>query len=156
MGLSAMIKSLFLSQVESTLLRQTGIWPAANAGVNMISDNAAVANAYRANYGEVVAAAVIANPSWLIGISLGVPIVEAIRGDIKIATGAAGVEVDIATFPIGTNTFPVAEWSFPVFRLTKPIKIIGAPRIAWNIRKDTGASLSGFANCHVLMATAIG
>lgn len=156
MGLSAFVKSLYLANVGTGNQRMVEI-PAAAAGFNLVSDGAAAANAYMASYTTIVAAATITDPSWIVGIVLGIPVVEAFRCDIKLATGAAGAEVDIFTIQAGTNVFPPVEWANPVIMFGgNGVKVIGSPRVSFNIRKTTAASAAGFNACHLLVKTSVG
>jgi len=155
MGIHGEVSELYQTFIESQNLRMVR-YPAAIAGFNLVSDGAAAATAYCANYIQVVAAATVANPIWIAGIVLGTPQVEAFYGDIKIATGAVGFEVDLVPIPVGTDLFPVVEWGHPIIWLPSWIKVIGSPRIAANIRKSTAASAAGYNNCAVLAFTGIG
>jgi hypothetical protein len=151
--MSASSRALKLGYIETTAQRIVR-YPAATAGVNIVSDGAAAATAYCANWIQIVAAATIANPCWIIGIVLGTPQVEAFYGDITIGTGAAAAEVTLVTIPVGTDLFPVVEWAHPIIWLPAPgIQVLGTPRLAVNIRKNTAASAAGFNNCAVLART---
>ena len=152
-GLKSLVIQSWQRLINSGLARVTRL-PAAIAGLNIVSNNAAGATAYCANYIQVIAAT--AEERWVCGLKLGTPVVEAFYGDIVIATGAAGFEVNLATIPVGTDLFPVAEWAHPVIFLPQAIRVPVGSRLSVNIRKNTGASLAGFNNCAVMTLEAIG
>ena len=129
--------------------------PNTAAGFNLVSDGAAVANAYMAANVQIVAAGVVAVVTQLVGIQLGLPVVEAFRGTIVIAIGA-GAGATILTLEVGTNLFPVVEWNYPSIIFEKGISLIGQPRLSYNIRKTTGASVAGFNNCHLILRNGVG
>ena len=136
---------LFLALVESQNTRQV-VYPVA-AGVAAVSDNAAAAWAWSA-YVQIVAAATIANPCWLVGIHFHTNAVETFYGDLAIASGALAAEVDLAIIPVrsivvGITAMVIATVTDLPILLPYPIKIVGAPRLAVRIRKSTGASLAG-------------
>lgn len=141
MGLKSLINQLFLSNVETQNVRQV-VYPAAAAGTAAVSDGAAAAWAWSA-YVQIVAAGVVASPCWLAGVFLTLPVVEAFYGDFAIATGGAGAEVDQAIVPFGEELFAVVEGKSVVVPILKPIKIVGSPRIAVRVRKNTAASAAG-------------
>lgn len=149
------LDQIFLSEVESENIRVVE-YPAAWAGFNLVSDNAANAGLPMANWGVIVAAGVITNPCWILGVSLGLPQVQAFQADITIGMGGAGAEITLATLPCGCNVWPVAEWNFPILQCKRHIKVMDSPRLAFNIRKSTAASLAGFAICHIIAAVGIG
>lgn len=153
----ALQQSIYDAVVDTELQRVVQI-PAVAAGFNLVSDGAAVAGAYMANFTTIVAVTTVAVVSSLVGIILGVPAVEAFSGDIVIAIGGAGAEISIATVKVGTNVFPVAEWAWPFIRFggTSGIKLIGQPRLSFNIRKTTGVSLAGFTGCSLVVVNNIG
>lgn len=153
-GLRSEVDALYNAMVESQNIRVVQ-YPNTVAGVAVVSDGAAIAGAWAA-YVIVSAALAAADPCWLLGISLGVPQVEAFYGHIAIASGAPAAEVDLAVVTVGTNVWPVVEWPRPSVLLPVPIKILGSPALSCRIRKDTGISLAGFANCNLICATGIG
>jgi len=130
-------------------------YPAAIAGINIVSNGAAAAGAYCALWTQIVAAATPANPIWIAGIVLGTPQVEAFYGDITIGIGAIGAEVTLATIPVGTDLFPVVEWAHPIIWLPNWIRVENTPRLAVNIRKNTAASAAGYNNCAILAYTGV-
>lgn len=145
MGLRTEVDEVFNATVESQNVRQL-VYPV-GAGVAAVSDAAAAAWAWSA-YVQIVAAAVIANPCWLVGIHFHTNAVETFYGDIAIASGAALAEVDLAIVPVrsilvGVTAQVIATWTDLPILLAKPIKIVGSPRLAVRIRKDTGVSLAG-------------
>lgn len=155
MGLPEDIRSLYLAEVQSENIRITQ-YPIAWAGFNLVSNNAIAAQTYIANPTEIFGADVLPDPCWLMGISLGLPAVEAFQADIRIASGAALDEATLVEFAAGNNSWAVAEWFFPNIWFPKPIRIVASPRMAYNIRKSTGPSAAGFNGCHLLIGTAIG
>jgi hypothetical protein len=152
MGLRQYVESLFLANVQSENARQV-VYPV-GAAVAAVSDGAAAAWAWSA-YVQIVAAATIPNPCWLVGCFLTLPVVEAFYGDFAIAIGAAGFEVDLAIFPFGEQLFAVVEGKSVTQYLPKPIRIVGSPRLAVTVRKNTAASAAG-ASLKVICATGIG
>lgn len=155
MGLGSRNAALYMAEIESQAQRLVR-YPAAIGGVNIVSNGAAAAGAYCANYIQIVAAATIANPCWIVGLVLGVPVIEAFYGDIVIAIGAIAAEVDLVTVPVGLELFPVVEWTHSVIWLPTRVKVLNSPRLAVNIRKSTAASVAGFNNCAVLALTGVG
>ena len=158
-GLKSEVDALYNAKVESQNMRVVQ-YPVAWGGFNLVSDAAAGAGVWMmagggAAYGVAVPIATIPDPCWLVGLSVGLPVVGAFYADVKIATGAIGAEVDLAQWSIGTNVWVVVEWQWPTL-YCPPIKIIGQPRVAFDIRKDTAASLAGFNGCYVLLATGLG
>jgi len=144
-GLKTEVDQVFLSTIETINTRQV-VYPV-GAGVAAVSDGAAVAWAWSA-YVEIVAAAVIANPCWLAGIHFHTNAVETFYGDLAIARGAIGAEVDLAIIPVrsivvGVTAMVIATVTDLPIQLPVPIKIVGAPRLAVRIRKSTGASAAG-------------
>lgn len=143
MGEYQQIKGLFQAKLGSTLHRYV-VYPAGAVGTAAVSDGAAAAWAWSA-YVQIVAAAAVADPCWLVGILAAVPAVELFQGDLAIATGGAGAEVDIAIIPVysgGTPTAVGVDIVTPVY-LPFPIRINGSPRLAVRVRKSTGASAAG-------------
>ena len=117
------------------------------AGIAAVSDNAAAAWAWSA-YVQIVAAAVIPNPCWLVGIHFNTNAVETFYGDLAIASGAAAAEVDIAYIPVrsivvGVTAMVIATWTDLPILLPVLIRIAGSPRLAVRLRKSTAASLAG-------------
>ncbi|MHB8084328.1 MAG: hypothetical protein ACYDHZ_00685 [Dehalococcoidia bacterium] len=151
----AAIRSTYNAVVETELNRVTQI-PTAAVGFNLVSDGAAVAGAYMAANVQIVAAGVVPVIAHLMGITLGLPAVEAFQADIQIAILGAP-ETTIVTIGCGTNVFPSVEWFFPYIPFgLDGIKLIGQPRISYNIRKTTGASAAGFLACHLVIRTNVG
>ena len=145
MAFNDKVDQMFLADIESQNVRQV-VYPVA-AGVAAVSDGAAAAWAWSA-YVQIVAAAAIANPCWLVGIHFHTNAVETFYGDVAIASGAGGAEVDLAIIPVrsivvGITAMVIATVTDLPILLPKPIKIIGSPRLAVRIRKDTGASAAG-------------
>ena len=136
------------------------------AAIAAISNGVAAAWAWAA-YVQIVAAAIITNPSWLCGIAIHTPVVESHNGDIAIAIGALAAEVDLVMFHY-SGTWPVVgvtaalianavarEVHSKTIWLPEPIRIVGAPRLAVRLRKDTAASIAG-VSLKVILAEAIG
>lgn len=146
MSVSSMVKQLYKSQVASDTVRQV-VYPAGLVGVQCVSAGAVGAWAWAA-YVQIVAAAVVANPCWLIGIYFQTNVVETFYGDIAIAIGAGGLEVDLAIIPVksiivGATAQTVGTNMYLPIMLAKPIRINGTPRLACRLRKSTGASVAG-------------
>ncbi|MDD4985406.1 MAG: hypothetical protein PHQ43_06405 [Dehalococcoidales bacterium] len=152
MGLKQEVDQLFNALVESQNVRQ--VLHPAGAVVAAVSDGAAAANAWSA-YVQIVAAAVIPNPCWLVGVCLSTPVVEAFISDVAIASGAGAAEVDLAIVHAVSELFAVVEGKSLWLPLPYPIKIVGSPRLATRIRKSTAASAAGWS-LKVAIATGIG
>jgi len=155
MGVPQEVKATYKALVESGLIRYQTL-PAAAAPTALVSDGAAAAWAWMANYVQIAAAAVIPNPCWLVGATIHTGVVETINGDIAIATGAGGAEVDLAMFHFvsGIPTAVGVSVAGPIW-LPYPIKIVGSPRVAANIRKSSAASNAG-VSIKLILATAVG
>ena len=157
MGLKSSIDALILSQLESQNLRQV-VYPVA-AGVAAVSDGFVAAWAW-SPYVQIVAAALVANPCWLVGIHFHTNAVETFYGDLAIAIGDAAAEVDLAIIPVrsiivGITAMVIATWTDLPILLPKPIKITGTPRLAVRIRKSTAASAAG-GTLKVICLTGLG
>lgn len=150
MGVKNEVDAIYLAMIESGNVRYVS-YPAAAGGFDLISNNAAVANAYMAADDVVVAAGVIADPCWLVGVQLGVPVVEAFDCDFEIIE----VAVTLAILSYGVNAWPVVGWNYPTLWLPYPIKLSGSLALNFNIRKTTGASLAGFNNSHLVCVTGL-
>ena len=143
--LKSEVDQLFLAGVQSQNVRQV-VYPVA-AGVAAVSDGVVAAWAW-SPYVEIVAALVIADPCWLVGIHFHTNAVETFYGDLAIASGALGAEVDLAIVPIRSILVDVTAQVIATLTdlpiaLAKAIRIAGAPRLAVRIRKDTAASAAG-------------
>lgn len=157
MSLRSEVDQLFLTNVQNGNVRQV-VYPVA-AGVAAVSDNAAAAWAWSA-YVQIVAAAVIANPCWLVGIHFHTNAVETFYGDLAIASGAAAAEVDLAIIPVrsilvGITAMVIATLTDLPILLSQAIRIAGSPRLAVRIRKSTAASLAG-GTLKVICLTGLG
>jgi len=154
MGLRQEVAQSFLSLVESGNIRYQTI-PAAAVGTALVSDGAAAAWAW-ADYVQICAAAAIPDPCWLCGITIHTGVVETHYGDIAIASGAGGAEVDLAMFSYvaGIPSAVGVSVATPSW-LPYPIRIAGSPRLAARIRKDTAASAAG-VTLKVILGTAVG
>ena len=154
MGVPQETKSTYKALVESGLIRYQTI-PAAGVGIAAVSDGVVAAWAW-SPYVQIVAAAGIPNPCWLVGATIHTGAVETINGDLAIASGAGGAEVDLAMFHFvaGIPTAVGVSVAGPIW-LPFPIKIVGAPRLAVRIRKDTAASAAG-VTLKLILATAVG
>jgi hypothetical protein len=148
------MRSTYNAEVQNQGNRIVQI-PNTFAGFNLVSDGAAAAGAYMAANVQIVAGATVAVVTHLVGIQLGLPVVEAFRATITIAIGPAP-ETTIMTLEVGTNLFPVVEWNYPIIIFEKGIALIGQPRLSFNIRKDTAASAAGFNNCHLILRNGVG
>lgn len=152
MGLKQQVDLIYNNVVETNAVRYVA--HPVGAGVAAVSDSSAAAWAWSA-YVEIVAAAVIPNPCWLAGISFRNGVVEDIDADLAIASGAAAAEVDLAIIPIRSILeTSVGMGIAPPIWLPIPILIVGTPRLAVRIRKDTAASLAG-GTLKAIIATGI-
>ena len=157
MSFNDKVDQMFLADIESQNTRQV-VYPVA-AGVAAVSDGAAAAWAWSA-YVQIVAAAAIANPCWLVGFHFHTNAVETFYGDIAIASGAALAEVDLAIIPVrsilvGITAMVIATMTDLPTLLAKAIKIVGSPRLAVRIRKSTAASAAG-GTLKVICLTGLG
>lgn len=146
MGEFNSIQTILAALVAGNNTRQV-VYPV-GAPVAIASDNAAAANVWAA-YVEIVAAAAIANPCWLVGLTVHTTAVETHTGDIALATGAGGAEVDqaimhyAAAFVGATANLVAMPMVSATLDVKFPIRVAGAPRLAARIRKSTAASLAG-------------
>jgi len=157
MGLKTEVDAIYNATIANAAIRQV-VYPV-GAGVAAVSDNAAAAWAWSA-YVQIVAAAAIANPCWLVGIHFHTNAVETFYGDIAIASGAAAAEVDLAIIPVrsivvGVTAMVIATWTDLPILLSGLIRITGSPRLAVRIRKSTAASLAG-GTLKVICLTGVG
>jgi len=157
-GLKSLVSRNFLALVESGNIRYVA--QPVGAPIAMVSDGAALAWAWAA-YVQIIVAATITDPSWLVGIAIHTCAVETHNGDIAIARGAADAEVDLAIIPYAAAfagatanlaAMPIVD---KTIWLPYPVKIAGAPRLAGRIRKNTGVSAAG-VSLKVILATAVG
>ena len=155
MSLPQEVASSYQTLVESGNIRYVSL-PAAAVGIAAISDAGGTGPWDWSAYVQIAAAAAIADPSWLCGILFHTGVVETHYGELGIAIGAGGVEVDLAEIPfvMGIPSAVGVAVALPTW-LAHPIKINGTPRLAVRIRKDTGASLAG-GTLKLILAEAIG
>ena len=153
MSLPGEVKELYNALLNSGNVRYVA-YPV-GAPVAAVSDGAAAAWAWSA-YVQIVAAATIADPCWLVGALCHTGVVETFNGDYAIASGGAGAEADLAIFPVvaGVPTAVGVSVALP-FLFPFPIRVAGTPRLAVRLRKDTAASAAG-TSLKVLAATALG
>jgi hypothetical protein len=142
----------YLALINSGNIKQV-VYPVA-APTAAISDGAAAAWAWSA-YVQIVAATTIPNPSWLVGVFMSTPTVEAFTADFAIATGAGGAEVDQAIFPFNEQLFAVVEGKSVTQFLPYPIRLAGQPRLSVRVRKSSAASAAG-VSLKVIIATGVG
>ena len=157
MSFNDKVDQMFLANVESQNTRQV-VYPVA-AGVAAVSDGAVAAWAW-SPYVQIVAAAAIADPCWLAGIHFHTNAVETFYGDLAIASGALGAEVDLAIIPVrsilvGITAMVIATVTDLPTLLAKAIRIAGSPRLAVRIRKSTAASAAG-GTLKVICLTGLG
>lgn len=155
MALAQQVQQNFLALVNSGNIRRVVI--PAGAPVAIVSDGAAGANAYAA-WVQIVAAAVITDPSWLGGITiLQSTLAAADLADLNIGSGAAAAEVSLAEFAYFLELAAGAGIVRPVvsYEMRYAIRVGGAPRIAGRIRKASAASATGVTP-KVIFYTAVG
>ena len=157
MSFNDKVDQMFLADIESQNTRQV-VYPVA-AGVAAVSDGVVAAWAW-SPYVQIVAAAAIANPCWLVGIHFHTNAVETFYGDLAIASGALAAEVDLAIIPVrsilvGITAMVIATTTDLPTLLAKAIKIVGSPRLAVRIRKSTAASAAG-GTLKVICLTGLG
>ncbi|KKL90466.1 hypothetical protein LCGC14_1904440, partial [marine sediment metagenome] len=71
-------------------------------------------------------------------------VVETHYGELALATGAGAAEVDFAliSYVMGIPTAVGISLALPTM-LPVPVRLLGQPRLAGRIRKDTAASAAG-------------
>ena len=165
MGLKSEVDQVFLAAVESGNIRYTTA-PVAAAPVAIVSDGVVAAWAW-APYVQIVAAAVIPAPCWLVGVTMHTVAVESHTADLAIASGALAAEVDLAmvhysgvwpvvgvTAALIANAVARVVDSFTIW-LPYPIRIATSIRLAGRIRKSSAASAAG-VSVKVILASAVG
>lgn len=158
MGLGHEIRQAFNTLVNSGNIRRVVI--PAGAAVAVTSDGAAAANTYPAAnlHIQIVAAAVIADPSWFGGVTILTNDLEvAAYADLAIGFGVDAAGIDRAEFAYFNEIAAAAahkllSLEYPLF---PPIRIAGAPRVAGRIRKSSAASAKGVTP-KVIFYTAVG
>ena len=154
MALPQEVRSSFRALVESGNIRYITC-PAAAAGTQMVSDNAAAAWAWAAAV-QIVAAAP-ADPCWLCGLTIHTAVVAHHSGDIAIVAG--GVDIAMfhyrALFTGATAVLAAMPMGALAMYLPHPVRIAGAPVLAARLRKDSAANLDGVTG-KLTLATAIG
>jgi len=118
------------------------VHPAAAIGVAIISAGAVGAWNWAA-YVEIVVANTIPDPCWLTGVFMHLPTTEAFYADFGIASGALAGEEDLVEIPFDEEKFVVVEGKTYFVSLPIPILIVGSPRMAAHVRKNTAASAAG-------------
>lgn len=152
------VSQLFLALIESGNIRYTA-WPA-GAGVAIVSDGAAAAWVYPAAdlHIQILAAAVLPDPCWLIGVTFLANNLEVgCYADLAIGVGADAAGIDRAEFPFYNELAAGAGVVAPVYSsfLPYPVRIVGTPRLAGRIRKSSAASGVGIT-AKVIVAEAVG
>ena len=143
MALPQEVQQSFNSLVNSGSIRRVVI--PAGAPIAIVSDGAAAANVYAA-WVQIVAAAVITDPTWLAGVTiLQSTLAAADLADLNIGSGALAAEVSLAEFAYFLELAAGAGIIRPVvtYEMAYPIRVAGAPRIAARIRKASAASATG-------------
>lgn len=158
MSLKNEVDALYLAALESGNIRYL-VHPA-GAPVAIVSDGAAAANAYPAAdlHIQILAAGVIADPCWLIGVViLNNDLEVACFADLAIGFGVDAAGIDRAEFAYFNELAAVAAMTLVMYpiMLPYPVKIIGSPRVAGRIRKSSAASGVGITP-KVIFATAVG
>lgn len=159
MGLPQEARSTFQALVNSGNIRYV-VYPAAAAGVSVVSNGAAAAWAW-APYIQIVAVDTITDPCWLCGVTIHTAVVETHNGDMAIAYGTAGSELDLAIFhyaaalPGATANLTAMPIVSKTIWLPYPVRVAGSPRLAARIRKSTAASAAG-VTAKVIAATGVG
>ena len=146
MGLTQEVQQSYLALVNTGNIRRVMI--PAGVVVAIVSDGAAAANAYAARV-AIVAAAVIADPCWLGGVTiLQDTLANADYADLQIGTGTVAVPiVDLAEFSFykdvaagaGVTQFKQS------YEMQYAIRIAGAPGLVGRIRKASAASATGIS-----------
>lgn len=136
MSLPSQVAALYLAHVANDNTRLVGSQPAAG----LVGAVVTLGKAAYGAWAQVVAAATIANPTWLSFITFDsdaddVDAATSTRSlDVEIGSGAAGSEVALVEVAFGithTKLTAVGEWTtvYPVIGNLRQ-KISGAPRIA--------------------------
>lgn len=163
MGMKELIASAYLSFVQSDNIRYT----TRPAGTGVVGVAVTAGKAVLGAYAQIVAAALITNPSWLCGCSFDT-IVDLVTDtasterayDIRLATGAACAEVDIGSFGFGLSHVrysavgEINSYLLPVW-LPYPVRLNGQPRIAARAG-STDCAATHAVGVKVILATAVG
>jgi hypothetical protein len=134
------------------------VWPDNAAGVdvvNAVADGAWVWTTVATSI-NVIAAANIGNPCWLMGFTiLACTWGPGVYGDVRLGRGALGGEVWLATMPVlaGAETPVGLGGKMPVW-LPVPIKITGSPRLCASVRSLAGGILG--VTIKVITTTGLG
>lgn len=137
MGLAAFVQQLWLALVGSDNVRITGSQPIAG----LVGATVTCGKAAYGAWAQLVAAAGITDPSWLVGIQADTFAKDADVAsyddnyNIEVGSGAVGFEVALGLLVTGWHHIKltaVGEYAVnsPAIYLPRPIRIAGAPRLA--------------------------
>lgn len=138
MGLAQEVRQTYNALLNSGNVRYATQPAAGAAGATVTCGKQALGA-----WAQIVAAATITDPSWLVGCAIGNPAAAGFvaaggiqnRIDINVGTGAAAAEVAIAAFIWGTVDIEVTAvghgaFALPAQYLPYPVRLAGAPRLA--------------------------
>jgi len=157
MSVGALTKSMYNVTNNAQGIRYQ-VWPDAAGGAAVLGngvDGAWVWSTVATSL-NVIAAANIANPCWLMGFTvLACTWGVGVYGDIRLCTGELAAEVWLATMPVlaGVETAVGLGGKMPVW-LPIPIKITGSPRIGASVRCTAGGAVG--VTLKVITATGVG
>lgn len=143
MGLAQQVQQVFIAGLNSSNQRRVVI--PAGAAVAVVSDGAAAANAYAPSI-QIVAAAVLTDPTWLGGVEILFNDLEAAcYADLNIGTGIAPAITSLAEFSYFNELVAGAGIVHPVvsYEMKYPIIVTGSPGLVGRIRKSSAASAKG-------------
>lgn len=127
-----MIRRLFQAFIRPTAVR-LGVFPTSADGAAALAvtvTSAAVAWTVAALWTEIVAAAGVTVDQQLVGITLDNFVGAPSQGEVLLAVGALGSEVEIARFPA----------TVPYYDLVPSLMVLAGQRISAKYRTSTGAA----------------
>jgi hypothetical protein len=138
------------------------VWPDAAAGAPVVNiagapENVAWVWSQTATSQNIIAAANIPSPCWLVGFTIVQCTWAAATtyGDIQFCSGALAAEVWLAIVPVlaGVETAIGLGGKAPIY-FPYPIKLVGSPRIGARIRNATAGIATGLV-VKVITATGL-
>jgi hypothetical protein len=161
-GLAQEVRQAYNALVNGGNVRYQ-VWPDNAAGAAVVNiagapENVAWVWSQTATSQNIIAAANIADPCWLVGFTIvqATWVAATTYGDIQFCSGALAAETWLAIMPIlaGVETAVGLGGKMPIF-FPYPIRLAGAPRIGARIRNSTGGVATG-VSVKVITATAVG
>lgn len=108
-------------------------------------------------YAQLIAASVIVDPSWVIGMGIDTIADAGTLGFmIAIASGGAGTEVDLTQLPFSQQQVTaVGTYGIPAIETKHPVRVNGSPRLAARGATSDAAATHAI-NVRALLANAVG